>query len=169
MRVSPNKCLKGFIMLKKIINLGAIYYTAISAVLLIFGLVFGEAGAVLLTPSRFITILLFSFVMSVGSYFKYGNIVNKTAGGIIHAVCYIGGFFFCVLLPSNSKFSFVVIAIVLFSIGYIAVCTVKASLSKKKGSSQKSQKKKKEISKKENKSSDTEYKSMFSEGDGKNE
>lgn len=159
---------KVFTMLKKIINLGAVYYTAISAVFLIFGLMFGDAGAVLLTPFRFIMILLFSFVMSVGSYFKYGDVVSKTAGGILHVICYIGGFFFCILLPSGNKFSFTVIALVIFSIGYIAVCLIRSHLEKKKGSSaRKTRKVKAEKPQKEKKAPEEEYKSLFSEGDGK--
>ncbi len=148
-------------MLKKIINLGAVYYTVISTVLLLFSWIFGETSAIL-APERFLSLLLFSFVMSVGSAVKETSFFGKTGSGVTHAICYIGGFLFCVLIPYGAKFSLAVIGLALFSAGYVIVLITKSALNKKRTNKRPS-KAKPEKKTKTKPEQNTEYKNLFSD------
>lgn len=159
-------------MIKRIINLGAVYYTAISAVFLIFARLFGDSNTGL-DPTKFLFILLFSFVMSTGTAIKEGGVMGNVAGGVCHAVCYIGGFFFCIILPYQKGFTFAVVSTVIFAVLYIVARLIKSSVVRH--SSEKNPKSKAKTVKKTNiksekhtkKSKDapehTEYKSLFSD------
>ncbi|MBE6547547.1 MAG: hypothetical protein E7667_01530 [Ruminococcaceae bacterium] len=160
-------------MLKKIISLGAIYYTVTSAILLtIFE--FSENTGLTMVPSKFLLLLLCSYIMSVGTALKFDSGFGKISGGICHAVCYMGGFFFCIVLPFVKPFTTRIVGLILFAICYVAVCSVKAAIlrsraatlaTKKKNShktasaAQQDSKKKEKINKSAN---STEYKSLFS-------
>lgn len=118
-------------MFKKIIHLGAVYYTAISAVLLIFSMML-DNGSAILAPERFLALLIYSFVMSIGTSLL-ASTLQKPLGRLLHAICYIGGFFCCVILPYSKGFTFAAIAVLLFSAAYILVCLLKALIQRKKG------------------------------------
>ena len=161
-------------MLKRIINLGAVYFTAISGVLLIFAWMFGESFS-MLEPSKFLFIMLFSFVCSLGTAINESELMGHVANRVCHAICYIGGFFFCIILPYKKGFTFAVISLALFSAGYAAVCIIKSIVSRRYEKSKKSSVKAsvknktsdqlKTNTKKNNKKAqnDTEYKSLFSD------
>ena len=162
-------------MLKRIINLGAVYYAAISGVLLVLAWIFGESFSVL-EPSKFLFIMLFSFVASTGTAIKESDLMGKTAAGVCHAVCYIGGFFFCIILPYGKGFTFAVISLTLFTAGYAVVCILKSVISKRSGKNKKTvakgsskgsltDKNKTEPKKSKDKKAknETEYKSLFSD------
>ena len=161
-------------MLKRIINLGAIYYAAITGVLLIFACIFGGDTAIL-EPSKFLFIMLFSFVASTGTAIKEYQLMGHVADGICHAICYIGGFFFCLILPYGKGFTFAVIMLALFSAGYGALCLLKSAIRKNtKGTRSKAPDKNTSKAKGKTKSSntaskkakkETEYKSLFSNKD----
>ena len=155
-------------MLKRIINLGAVYYTVISGSFLVFAQIFGRENKGL-DPKRFLFLLLFSFIMSTGTAIKESDIMGRIPRAICHAVCYIGGFFFCLILPYNKNFSFSVIATVIFAIFYATACFIKSvitkSISRKKFNSDTKKTQKVKNNKKIKKSSETqtEYKSLFSD------
>lgn len=162
-------------MLKRIINLGAVYYAAISGVLLVLAWIFGESFSVL-EPSKFLFIMLFSFVASTGTAIKESNLVGRTTAGVCHAVCYIGGFFFCIILPYGKGFTFAVISLTLFTAGYAVVCILRSVISKRAGKNKKllvkGSAKDSSVSKNETKSkkptnkkakNEAEYKSLFSD------
>lgn len=153
-------------MLKKIINLGAIYYTCISAVLLVFSWIFGRDTAIL-DPVRFLTLLLFSFVMSTGSAIYESDLMGKVARGTCHAICYIGGFFFCVLIPYGKGFVVNVIALIIFSVIYVSVRVIKSVAVNRHSSKKHYNSQAKKDSKKSQSSlkKEDEYKSLFSGND----
>ncbi len=151
-------------MLKRIINLGAVYYTVISAVFLLFAKLFGNENTGL-DPAKFLFLLLFSFVMSTGTAIKEGNIMGKIATLCCHAVCYIGGFFFCIILPYHKGFTFAVISTVIFAVLYAAACLIKSAVIKRSGERKADVKTNKVASGKGSpkaKEKQTEYKSLFS-------
>ena len=117
-------------MLKRIINLGGIYYACISGILLLLASLFGGDLAVI-EPLKLLFILMFCFVMSTGTAIKECDSVGKVTGGISHAFCYIGGFFFLVVLPYDNGFTFSVIALAIFSVGYAIVCAIKSAIKKR--------------------------------------
>ena len=153
-------------MFKRFLNLATAYYAIISACLLVFSLIFGENG-IILEPARFLLILLYCFIMSMGTAIKEEENLGIALRTITHAVCYIGGFFFCIILPTGAKFSPAVIFLAIFSLLYIAVCIVKSKLrpSDKKASAGRKPKQKNPV--KNNRSSESEYKSLFSDSDSK--
>ncbi len=158
-------------MLKKIINLGAIYYTAVSAVMLIFSIMFGIESTIL-APQRFFTILLYSFVASVGTALLHCNFKSAIVARLLHVLCYIGGFLFCILIPYGAKFTTAVISLAVYSVAYVVICVLKSAIAKKSQNSQyqtpnkcKREKSDKTTSKKQ---LETEYKSLFSDSGKEN-
>ncbi len=159
-------------MFKRIINLGAVYYAAISAIFLVFAKLFGDVNTGL-DPAKFLFILLFSFVMSTGTAIKESDVMSKAAKGACHAICYIGGFFFCIILPYQKGFSFSVISTVIFAVLYIVASLIKSSVvrrnseknvkSKAKTSPKTNNKPEKITKKSKNSAEQTEYKSLFSD------
>lgn len=153
-------------MFKRILSLGAIYYTVASAVLLAFSAML-DTGMSVLAPSRFLLLLLCSYLMSLGTGLNE-SFSNHTAGRVCHAICYIGGFFFCILLPYNKGFAFTVIALALFSAVYAAVCIIKSIVMHKNKQDVDVNKTPRKTDTKKAKSNkkikQTEYKSLFSDG-----
>lgn len=154
-------------MFKKILSLGAIYYTVASAVLLVFSAML-DGGTTMLAPSRFLLLLLCAYVMSLGTGLNE-SFSNTVAGRVCHAICYIGGFFFCILLPYNKGFAFTVIATALFSTIYAAVCIIKSIAMRKHKQNvdikpNENNKKAKNTKPNNKKTAKTEYKSLFSDG-----
>ena len=117
-------------MLKRIINLGGIYYACISGILLLLASLFGGDLAII-EPLKLLFILMFCFVMSTGTAVKECDSVSSVTGVICHAFCHIGGFFFLVVLPYDNGFTFSVISLVIFSIGYVIACMVKTAVKKR--------------------------------------
>lgn len=155
-------------MLKRIINLGAVYYTVTSGIFLLFAQLFGDENTGL-DPSRFLLLLLFAFIMSTGTAIKESNLMGKVAGLCCHAVFYIGGFFFCVILPYHKGFSFAVISTLIFAALYAIACITKSFVSnrriEKKAPTKAAVSLKSKNSKKPKKQTQaqTEYKSLFSD------
>ncbi len=153
-------------MLKRIINLGAVYYTVISAVFLIFAQLFGNENTGL-DPAKFLFLLLFAFIMSTGTAIKESGLMNKIAATVCHAICYVGGFFFCVILPYHKGFTFAVISTAAFAALYGIACLIKSLINRKseKKINTKTQSTKNTASTKKSKKqpeTQTEYKSLFS-------
>ena len=112
------------------VNLGALYFTCISAPLLIISL--AVESDKILSPDRFLLILLFSFLAAFGTAVKEHKDVGAGLGYTVHALCYLGGFLGLVLLPAGLKFTGTVIIFVIYLVLYATVCLVRAS--KKRGS-----------------------------------
>ncbi len=155
-------------MLKRIINLGAVYYTVISGIFLLFAQLFGDKNTGL-DPAKFLFLLLFAFIMSTGTAIKESDIMGKIARLCCHAVCYIGGFFFCIILPYHKGFSFAVISTVIFAALYATACFIKSFITNRKSEKKVSAKatntsktKNGKPSKKQSQAQ-TEYKSLFSD------
>ncbi len=107
--------------------------------------------------------------MSTGTAIKESDIIGKVARLCCHAIFYIGGFFFCVILPYHKGFSFAVISTLIFAALYTIACLTKSFISnrriEKSAPAKASISSKMKNSKKPKKQTQaqTEYKSLFSD------
>lgn len=151
-------------MLKRIINLCSIYFTCICAPLLLISL--AAEGDKILSPERFLLILVFAFTASFGTAVKECKDVGRGLGYTVHAVCYIGGFLFFILLPADMKFVTTVVGMLIYVLGYVGISLMRASaerknVSKVQGTAAKEKTQKPQSEKKRKKNA--EYKSLFSD------
>ena len=147
-------------LLKNLLFFGSVYYTAITTVLILIATLLPDGSAALIETKRFLLILLFSFIMALGSAILRAGIMNRTAASLTHAACYILGFLLFVALGGEG-FSTVVIFTLVFAIFYVAVTLIARCLLKigtdapKKPSTQKSE------SSKKNKKAKSTYTNQF--------
>lgn len=121
------KLFKGFI------SLGAIYYTALSTVIILIATALSaENASKLLSPKQFLFLLLFCYLMSLGSAIKIGGGLPGAVAYTVHAVCYILGFVLFLTL-CGVKFVPIAIASLIFVILYTAVAVIKGIAEKKHG------------------------------------
>ena len=119
--------------LKNILFFGSVYYTSIATVLILIVTCLPGDNATLIETDRFLLILLFSFMMGLGSAILRAEIMSRTAASLTHAACYIIGFLLFVAL-SGAGFSSSVIFTLVFSIVYVVItiiarCALKAKSS----------------------------------------
>ena len=77
---------------KNLLFFGSLYYTVITTVLMLIATLLSGDSAALIETKRFLLVLLFSFIMGVGSALLRAGIMNRTAASLAHAACYIIGF-----------------------------------------------------------------------------
>ena len=117
--------------LKNFVFFGATFYTVISTgFILIANLMSDSHAAILLEAEKFMYILLFSFIMSLGSTLLRIDEIGRVAAVISHAACYLIGFFVFVLL-CGIKFAPAVIATVIFAVFYTVSTVVCRLISKR--------------------------------------
>lgn len=116
------KILKGFFAL------GAVYYTVISVVFLAIGMsLAGDDPTRILIPAQYFRILLFSFIMSLGTQLKSINLYSRVLARVLHAICYVFGFMLFLGL-SGLEFTAVVIASLVFFVFYVIEALVASKL-----------------------------------------
>jgi len=152
--------------LKNFISIGAILYTAISVLFIsIAACLSNDTTITLIHTDRFLNILLFSYIMSLGSTVIRIPEVSHVVGVCTHAACYIGGCFIF-LISCNLQFSGTVIMTVVFAILYtvisLAVSFIKKKLNKKNNSSAQNAEKSKEKVQKAKKDKNKSYTNQFS-------
>lgn len=118
--------------IKKILFWGAIYYTVITVFLSLICVIMNDEGNVLTKPERFLEVFLFSFIAATASVVYYENILPRTLGIAIHFLGYVGGFFFCLVLPSKSEFSSSVVIMCIYTIVYAILSALIITSRKKK-------------------------------------
>lgn len=109
--------------LKDLLFFGSIYYTVITTVLILIASLLPGNSEALIETKRFLLILLFSFIMGIGSAILRANVMNRTAASLTHAACYILGFLLFVAL-SNAGFTTSVIFTLAFSVIYTAITVI---------------------------------------------
>ena len=114
---------------KNLLFFGSLYYTVITTVLMLIATLLSGDSAALIETKRFLLVLLFSFIMGVGSALLRAGIMNRTAASLAHAACYIIGFLLFVAL-GGANFSTTVIFTLVFAIIYVAVTLVARCLLK---------------------------------------
>ncbi|MBE6684652.1 MAG: hypothetical protein E7592_03255 [Ruminococcaceae bacterium] len=114
---------------KDLLFFGSVYYTLITSVLIMIATLVQNGSATLIDTKRFLLILLFSFIMGLGSAILRANVINRTAASAVHAVCYILGFLLFVAL-SSANFAMSVIFTLVFAIIYVAVTLIARCLLK---------------------------------------
>ena len=145
-------------LLKFFVSRGAMIYTAISTALIVIALFTAEDASVkILMPKRFLFLLLFSFVLALGSTILKLESLSATARRLLHSACFIGGFALFLVL-CEVEFAPLMIATLIFAIVYVALTLITtrkktASVSEKPISDAKQPKK--------NKKKTAEYTSMF--------
>jgi hypothetical protein len=151
------KTLKGFF------SLGAIYYTVISVFIILVGMALSDGGAAkLLVPQQFLYLLLFCYVMALGSTLKKQASLSATVAQLLHAACYILGFMLFLIL-CNMKFVPVIIATAVFAIFYIVAVLISNAVKKKSAPAPAKQNTQtKTVTKKEKPKKTAEYTSQFS-------
>lgn len=115
--------------LKNILFFGSVYYTAIATALILIATWLPGDSATLIETNRFLLILLFSFIMGLGSAILRADIMNRTAASLTHAACYIIGFLLFVAL-GGAGFSSSVIFTLVFSIVYAVITVIARHLLK---------------------------------------
>lgn len=115
--------------LKNLLFFGSVYYTAITSVLIMIASLLPGDSAPLIETKRFLLILLFSFIMGLGSAILRANVMNRTAASAVHAACYILGFLLFVAL-SSMDFAVSVIFTLVFAIIYVVVTLIARKLLK---------------------------------------
>ncbi len=115
--------------LKDLLFFGSVYYTAITSVLIMIASLLPGDSAPLIETKRFLLILLFSFIMGLGSAILRANVMNRTAASAVHAACYILGFLLFVAL-GNANFPTTVIFTLVFAIIYVVVTLIARKLLK---------------------------------------
>ena len=109
---------------------GAVLFTAISIPLLLILLVLDSEGSI--DPIKFLLVAAFSYILSLGATIYRLESISNTVGRILHATCFILGFF-GFLMFNGTDFIPSTISTAIFAVIYIAVCLI-TSLLKKKGS-----------------------------------
>lgn len=110
--------------LKNLLFFGSAYYTVITAVLLIVASSMSDGQAVrLIEVDQFLKILLFSFIMSVGSTLYRADLIPRVAAACLHAVCYIGGWALFIAI-CGGNFSVTAISTAVFAVLYAAITFV---------------------------------------------
>ena len=149
---------------KFFVSRGAVIYTAISTALIVIALFTAEDASVkILMPKRFLFLLLFSFILALGSTVVKLEKISATAARILHAICYIGGFALLLLL-CEMKFAPLMIASLVFAIGYVIITLI---LTRSRNTSIKESKKAEKPIKKAKKSA-YEYTPMFPSNNNSN-
>ena len=146
---------------------GAIIYTAISTVLITFALFLAEdASTKILVPKRFLFLLIFSYILALGSAFFKSGFLPDLWARLVHALCFIGGFVLFMIL-CQIKFAPLVISSAIFAFVYVAVTLISSHKRSKSEGSPSATK----ASSPKNKKSTVEYTPMFKtdrfNGDGK--
>lgn len=121
---------------------GAVLYTAISLPLLVlFLIVSTETTPSIIAPEKFLLIAMFAYAMALGSTLYRVEAFSVTVARIIHASCFIFGFFaftFLALPDSSSANSFqsqnlttALVSTAIFAVVYAVVCVITALIKKK--------------------------------------
>ncbi len=111
-------------ILKRFISHGAIVYTCGSISIISISLILSNTDSLkMLDPHLFLLFALFSFVISLGSTLFCSGLFSPPISRLIHAVCYIGGFF-AFLLLYGMKFSFAMIFALIFAVIYLLVSAI---------------------------------------------
>jgi hypothetical protein len=109
--------------LKNFVFFGSVIYTAISTGMILLGTAMTDGQyTMMLEADRFLCILLFSFMLSLGSTLLRVDAIPRVTAACLHAACYVLGFFIFMLL-CEIKFAPAVIATAVFAVIY-AICTV---------------------------------------------
>ena len=147
------------------ISCGAIIYTCLSVLILIFSLAISEgASAKILVPSNFLYLLMFSYILSLGNTFLKATAMATPLRYTLHAVCYILAFFTFILLCGIS-FSSSCIMTLVYAIIYCGAMMIAHIVKKNfysKTHSNKASIQHKSEPRKDKSKRDNTYKSMFS-------
>lgn len=104
-----------------LISRGAIYYTCFSGAYFIISLIVQNTKP--LEPKHFLSMLLFSYILALGSMLYRLEDISRVASRCYHAICFIGGFvLFLALCKVNIKP--LSVAAVIFAVIYGIVATV---------------------------------------------
>ena len=150
-------------LFKFFVSRGAIIYTALSTALIVTALFIAEdASMKILMPKRFLFLILFSFILALGSTFLRMESISSVWARVWHATCFIGGFLLFLIL-CEVKFAPTIISGLIFGVIYVIIAiisTKKISSSVKKNDSPDTKHEKKKSRKRE-----VEYTPMFKHGD----
>ena len=114
------------------VSFGSIFYTLITTGLLLVASALAEENAVkLIEIDQFLKVLLFSFMLSLGSTLIRVDSIPRTAAFCAHAGCYIVGWIVFVAL-CGANFAVTVISAAVFAIIYALATFIIRLIGKKK-------------------------------------
>ena len=154
--------------LKFFVCCGALYYTAFSTLIMIINAaLLAQDSTKVIVPEQFLYLLMFCYMMSLGSTLLRIDAIPRGLGWALNAICYVVGFLIFLLCSKMSFTSALILDaafLIIYAIVAIAVSFVQrraqASKRTKSASARQSGDPK---TKKSNKSKDKEsYTSMFS-------
>ena len=156
-------------LLKYFICCAAIYYTAISTVIMIVNVALLSTDSTkVIVPEQFLFLLMFSGFMALGSTLRKIDVIRSYIAWVLNATCYVLGFFIfalcCKMSPTSSLLLTAAFSII-YAAGAVTVGLVEkrrgkhtVSVSAQGGKNKESKNNKKAIKKKEKET----YTSMFS-------
>ena len=119
-------------IIKYFLLCGAALFTALSgAILIVLSILTGQSSGVGIEPLRFLLVLAFCYLLSLGNTVRKVSSIPVALGRAIHAVCYVGGFLGFLLLfevqPSTAA-----ILTLIFAFIYAPIVIISAMRSKGK-------------------------------------
>ena len=121
-------------MKKALINFicfGSVFYTVITTAFLIIATSLAEDEAVKLVEiQQFLKILLFSFILSLGSTLIRIDAIPRIGAALAHAGCYIFGWLIFMAL-CGANFAVVMISTLIFAVIYTVVAVLVRKIGKK--------------------------------------
>ena len=157
-------------LLKYFAVCGALYYTALSAIIMIINVaLLAQDSTKVIVPQQFLYLLLFCYVMSLGSSLRQIDSISKTLGWVLNAACYVPGFFIfllCLDMPPSSSLILSAVFIPIYAAGAVVTALMERRNARQKNTDKKSVGKNVVKSRKSNNRKDRKdneaYTSMFS-------
>jgi len=113
-------------LIKYFLLCGAAYFTAACGIILIvLSILTGQNANLGIVPSKFLLVMAFCYVLSLGNTLRRAFKSSNAAGWAIHAICLIGGFL-AFLLIFEIKLVPALIATAFFVAVYIPMAMLKA-------------------------------------------
>ena len=141
---------------KHFVSFGAIYYTIISVGFITIAAMLSQKDTMLLEPGRFLSILLFAFIMGLGSALIRSPELPNVGAVCAHAGCFVGGFLIFMAV-CGYDFARVMIATLIFAVIYTIVTLIINAIKKATNKSKRA----KEVKTGEKNSHKEAYKSQF--------
>lgn len=145
-------------LLKHFITFASITYAATSALMIVASLLFSNIENAKINigepiMSDFLYLLLFSLALALGSTIKKIDIIHPIVRGILHAICFVGGFFgfFLLVTMETDAIKNALIFSAVFALVYIIIILIAWLINRKRTKDQQPPQKKVENNKKSQK------------------
>ena len=119
-------------LIKHFFCFASVAYTIMSMLIVIAGLSLPESSyASIGEPVRFLHLFAFSLILALGSTLKRISSIPAVVARLLHAICFIGGFF-VFLIVGSMEFTAAIVSSAAFALIYIAALLLASLISKRK-------------------------------------